>query len=77
MLTDKQETMILLKIEEIRRASTNKLALHKNDVVCKFLNMLNAFGFLTAEKYRELDERRYCALMKIDYRGKCYEQTLP
>ena len=69
MLTAYQELSLINKIEEMRTVST-KRALRRNDSVFKFLNQLNAFGFLTAEKYKELDERRYCALMKINYKGE-------
>lgn len=68
MLTNYQEITLIARIEEMRNVST-KLALHKNDSIFKFLNSLNAFGFIDAEKYAELDERRRCALMKINYKG--------
>ena len=68
MLTAYQELTLIARIEEMRNVST-KLALHKNDSIFKFLNALNAFGFIDAEKFAELDERRRCALMKINYGG--------
>lgn len=68
MLTQDQETIILAKIEALRTIPSVKLALHRNDALFKFLNALNAFGFIDAEKYAEFDERRRCALMKITYR---------
>ena len=68
MLTNYQEITLIAQIEEMRNVST-KLALHKNDAIFKFLNALNAFGFIDAEKYAEFDERRRCALMKISYKG--------
>ena len=68
MLTAYQELALIARIEEMRTVST-KLALHKNDSIFKFLNMLNAFGFIDAAKFAELDERRRCALMKLNYRG--------
>ena len=68
MLTNYQELALIDRIEEMRTVST-KLALHKNDAIFKFLNALNAFGFIDAEKYAELDERRQCALLKINYKG--------
>jgi hypothetical protein len=69
MLTNYQELTLIARIEEMRTVST-KLALHKNDAIFKFLSALNAFGFIDAEKYAELDERRKCALMKINYKGE-------
>lgn len=69
MLTQDQETILLAKIESLRTIPSVKVALHRNDALFKFLNALNAFGFISPEKYQELDERRFCALMKIEYKG--------
>ena len=64
MLTPEQTQIILDKIEALR-GMEGKKALHRNDAIFKFLNALNAFGFIDGEEHARLDKLRYEALMKI------------
>lgn len=64
MLTTEQTQIILEKIEALRGLEGIK-ALRRNNAIFKFLNNLNANGFIDSEEYRRLDTLRYEAFIKI------------
>lgn len=64
MLTPEQTRSILDKIESLRGLEGKK-ALRKNDAIFKFLNALNAFGFIDSDEFNSLQDLRFEALMKI------------
>lgn len=64
MLTPVQTQIILDKIEALRKLDGKK-ALRLNNAVFKFLNDLNANGFIDADEYNRLDQIRYKAFLNI------------